>query len=129
MSGNRHYDSLFLFNDTTNTEIYTLSLHDALPIYNWRALVESDISRWKRFMGDGLRFQTDGRQATEVAIAADVLNRMLDETVQNLGGERNRDVIAAAVGPASRCIGFSPGGVESPPTPQVLDGLSSPCSL
>ena len=46
--------------------------------YNWRALVEADISRWKRVIGDGLRFQTDGRQATEVAIAADVLNRMLD---------------------------------------------------
>jgi hypothetical protein len=46
--------------------------------YNWRALVESDISRWKRVIGDGLRFQRDGRQATEVAIAADVLNRMLD---------------------------------------------------
>jgi hypothetical protein len=46
--------------------------------YNWRALVESDISRWKRVIGDGLRFQTDGRQATEVAIAADVLNRMLE---------------------------------------------------
>ena len=46
--------------------------------YNWRALVECDISRWKRVIGDGLRSQTDGRQATEVAIAADVLNRMLD---------------------------------------------------
>ncbi len=46
--------------------------------YGWRALVESDIARWKRVIGDGLRFQTDGRQATEVAIAADVLNRMLD---------------------------------------------------
>ena len=46
--------------------------------YNWRALVEADISRWKRVIGEGLRFQTDERQATEVAIAADVLNRMLD---------------------------------------------------
>ncbi len=46
--------------------------------YNWRALVETDISRWKRVIGDGLRSQTDGRQATEVAIAANVLNRMLD---------------------------------------------------
>src|SRR3954468_18535288 len=46
--------------------------------YNWRALVEADIARWKRVVGDGLRFQTDGRQATEVAIAADVLNRMLE---------------------------------------------------
>jgi hypothetical protein len=46
--------------------------------YNWRALVEADVSRWKRVIGDGLRSQTDGRQATEVAIAADVLNRMLE---------------------------------------------------
>ena len=46
--------------------------------YNWRALVESDIARWKRVIGDGLRSQADGRQATEVAIAANVLNRMLD---------------------------------------------------
>ena len=37
--------------------------------YGWRALVESDTARWKRVVGDGLRFQTDGRQATEVAIA------------------------------------------------------------
>jgi len=46
--------------------------------YGRRALVEADISRWKQVVGDGLRFQTDGRQATEVAIAAEVLNRMLD---------------------------------------------------
>ncbi len=46
--------------------------------YNWRAVVEADVSRWKRVIGDGLRSQTDGRQATEVAIAAEVLNRMLD---------------------------------------------------
>jgi hypothetical protein len=46
--------------------------------YNWHALVEADISRWKRVIGERLRFQTDERQATEVAIAADVLNRMLE---------------------------------------------------
>ncbi|MDO9713621.1 IS5 family transposase [Paracraurococcus lichenis] len=46
--------------------------------YNDRALIEADISRWKRVIGDGLRSQTDGRQETEVAIAANVLNRMLE---------------------------------------------------
>ncbi|SDB74097.1 IS5 family transposase [Belnapia rosea] len=46
--------------------------------YNWRALVEADISRWKRVIGDGLRLRTDGRQATEVAIAVNLLNRMLE---------------------------------------------------
>ncbi len=46
--------------------------------YNWRALVEADIARFKRVLGGALRSHTDGRQATEVAIAVGVLNRMLD---------------------------------------------------
>jgi hypothetical protein len=46
--------------------------------HNERALVEADISRFKRVIGGVLRSRTDGRQATEVAIATDVLNRMLD---------------------------------------------------
>jgi len=32
-SMNSDPDYLFFFNDTATTEIYTLSLHDALPIY------------------------------------------------------------------------------------------------
>src|SRR5258708_22073164 len=28
-------ESFFFFNDTATTEIYTLSLHDALPIFRW----------------------------------------------------------------------------------------------
>ena len=40
--------------------------------------MESDVSRWKRVIGEGLRSQTDGRQASQMAIAADVLNRMLE---------------------------------------------------
>src|SRR5205807_8507562 len=31
-----HYPSFFIFNATPTTEIYTLSLHDALPICNHR---------------------------------------------------------------------------------------------
>jgi hypothetical protein len=46
--------------------------------YNWRALVEADIARFKRVIGDGLRSRTGGRQATEIAIAVNALNRMLD---------------------------------------------------
>ncbi len=40
--------------------------------------MEAEISRWKRVIGDGLLSRTDGRQDTEVAVAADVLNRMLE---------------------------------------------------
>ena len=46
--------------------------------YNWRALVEADVSRFKRVIGDGLRSRTDPRRATEVSIAVGALNRMLD---------------------------------------------------
>jgi hypothetical protein len=46
--------------------------------YNFRALVESDVSRWKRVVGDGLRSRTDGLRETEVAIATSALNRMLE---------------------------------------------------
>jgi hypothetical protein len=46
--------------------------------YNLRALEESDIGRWKRVIGEALHSQTDGRQATDVAITVNVLNRMLE---------------------------------------------------
>src|SRR5947209_14715052 len=38
----------FFFNDTATTEIYTLSLHDALPIYSWRVA-------FRRFLRSGCR--------------------------------------------------------------------------
>ncbi|MFC7737940.1 IS5 family transposase [Roseomonas sp. GCM10028921] len=46
--------------------------------YNTRALVEADISRFKRVIGGALRSRTDERRATEVAVAVRVLNRMLE---------------------------------------------------
>ena len=46
--------------------------------YNVRARVEGQIGRWKRVIGDSLRFHTDKAQAAEVAIAVEVLNHMLD---------------------------------------------------
>jgi hypothetical protein len=46
--------------------------------YNWRALVEADIGRYKRVIGDALLSRTEGRQMTEVAIAIATLNRMLE---------------------------------------------------
>src|SRR5256885_7800368 len=41
MSDNSHFFFFFFFNDTATTEIYTLSLHDALPI-------------WASSLGEGL---------------------------------------------------------------------------
>ena len=46
--------------------------------YNRRALAEAAMSRYKRVIGDALRSRTDRRQAVGVAIAVQVLNRMLE---------------------------------------------------
>jgi hypothetical protein len=46
--------------------------------YNHRALAEAAISRYKRVIGDALRSRTDRRQTSEVAIAVQALNRMLE---------------------------------------------------
>jgi hypothetical protein len=46
--------------------------------YDRRALAEAAVSRYKRVIGGTLRSRTDRRQATEVAIAARALNRMLE---------------------------------------------------
>src|ERR1035438_10741367 len=45
------YTTLFLFfNDTATTEIYTLSLHDALPIFYLRAANNRERGRPRPFM-------------------------------------------------------------------------------
>jgi len=46
--------------------------------YNVRSRVEAAVSRYKRVIGDGLRFRKDKRRATEVAVAVRALNRMLE---------------------------------------------------
>src|SRR3989442_11317518 len=45
----------FFFNDTATTEIYTLSLHDALPIYHSRGSAPPDVPRQL-----GVRGRVDG---------------------------------------------------------------------
>src|SRR2546422_3573934 len=53
-------DPVFFFNDTATTEIYTLSLHDALPIFKYEDLVDhparevSRIMRWFPHSEDAL---------------------------------------------------------------------------
>src|SRR5215207_4708708 len=46
--------------------------------YTKRARAETALSRYKRVIGDGLRSRTDERRTTEMDVAVQVLNRMLD---------------------------------------------------
>src|SRR2546422_6641301 len=49
---------LFFFNDTATTEIYTLSLHDALPISEG----EDDRDHWVRQPGPCARAEPEGQR-------------------------------------------------------------------
>src|SRR3712207_6159143 len=44
---------VFFFNDTATTEIYTLSLHDALPIYD-EGNLRTEENIWLRELGPGI---------------------------------------------------------------------------
>src|SRR3712207_8804568 len=50
------YFSVFFFNDTATTEIYTLSLHDALPIYQKEAWDAIDLVG---FLGQRMQVKVD----------------------------------------------------------------------
>src|SRR6266487_5434877 len=86
----------FFFNDTATTEIYTLSLHDALPISSivdsrfWKCQVPY-FARHCRVLtmdgrGNGLSDQPTGAAAyTDEAFAADCLAVMDDTDTQSAG--------------------------------------------
>ncbi len=46
--------------------------------YTKRARAEAAVGRWKRVIGDGLRAHADERRATDVEVAVQALNRMLE---------------------------------------------------
>src|SRR5256884_9166326 len=82
----------FFFNDTATTEIYTLSLHDALPIYGSKSEIGSRFHPWspperKRSMGRAAR----GRCRRESAAASGKKKHMSDvpflSALQNLKNE------------------------------------------
>src|SRR2546423_11836273 len=56
----RQVRSLFFFNDTATTEIYTLSLHDALPIY-----VRENLLRLHENAGSVLPWEPGPRRALD----------------------------------------------------------------
>src|SRR3712207_7331883 len=73
---------VFFFNDTATTEIYTLSLHDALPIYRQHAVAKVCANR--------IRIDRDGqlKAAREGSVAAFDAVKLLTRADARIPGDR-----------------------------------------
>src|SRR5439155_14004601 len=70
---------LFLYNDTATTEIYTLSLHDALPISEGRVLEDARAGRGQRQAGPGRRCRRSEEHTSELQSRGHLVCRLLLE--------------------------------------------------
>src|SRR6202022_5143810 len=80
----------FFFNDTATTEIYTLSLHDALPIFNPlpQALADGVTRMPRRASIDGAARSEE--HTSELQSHSDLVCRLLlDTKKQESGREKN----------------------------------------
>src|SRR6266700_8437071 len=75
----------FFFNDTATTEIYTLSLHDALPISDWLAHPENPLTWraivnriWQHHFGRGLAARSE-EHTSELQSRENLVCRLLLE--------------------------------------------------
>src|SRR5256885_4631344 len=89
----------FFFNDTATTEIYTLSLHDALPIYRTELplLLPHRDGRHggrpqdRRGAGQGQRFRRSEEHTSELQSPCNLVCRLLLEKKNNIHIEQCRN--------------------------------------
>src|SRR5207249_12053251 len=74
----------FFFNDTATTEIYTLSLHDALPIFAGSACIQMRAKYYNAINQDGTRVEDRSEEHTsELQSRFDLVCRLLLEKKKN----------------------------------------------
>src|SRR5438094_7228690 len=82
----------FFFNDTTTTEIYTLSLHDALPIYQHRHTTDqvvpeiTDVQGPKKDQHQALSKKRSEEHTSELQSPYDLVCRLLLEKKKDTTG-------------------------------------------
>src|SRR5438067_3269607 len=82
---------LFFFNDTATTEIYTLSLHDALPIFRY-IYRTAPRPRWSHCP----RRERSEEHTSELQSRFDLVCRLLLEKKTRIGGTSSRATITRA---------------------------------
>src|SRR5437667_11125126 len=73
------YLFFFFFNDTATTEIYTLSLHDALPICAVPRVQRYDVVEWRGRIHDPVDHQRSEEHTSELQSHHDLVCRLLLE--------------------------------------------------
>src|SRR5690242_21617771 len=75
------YPSLFFFNDTATTEIYTLSLHDALPI----SLTEETYNNFRQDVAalGCLQPSVEPRATEHIAEMKSLIERLVDRSEEH----------------------------------------------
>src|SRR2546421_8795800 len=91
----------FFFNDTATTEIYTLSLHDALPIWAARAAGLPAIDAWLRLR--------QARVTRDTAVAFRLLADLPAPAAREAGAARAQALLAAGASVAA-LEGVAPAG-------------------
>src|SRR3712207_8455584 len=81
----------FFFNDTATTEIYTLSLHDALPIYAALQLFAHAHSRHERQTYSLLHESFDGLDCCQ--LESDVQRRVLSRSEEHTSELQSRQYL------------------------------------
>src|SRR6202041_4195349 len=99
----------FFFNDTATTEIYTLSLHDALPISAARTVQRHHLRKLPVMMGDQAAKMRSEEHTSELQSHVNIVCRLLLEKKQTRVSVfrvvRYRRVNCKIVIPAEVCAG------------------------
>src|SRR5690348_18463376 len=110
----------FFFNDTASTELYTLSLHDALPISGVRPGLEraDDLGqRGERALGGDQVRQAEARSAGQQVVTD--LGRAADEGRRHLPHGLRVDAAPAAL--PDQLLGAGTPGVRDDERPEGID--------
>src|SRR3712207_2321467 len=81
--------SLFFFNDTATTEIYTLALHDALPILRGTLhFVPPEDAKWMLKLSASRMLTKDGRRLRQLGLDEEIIERCKELFYDALKGNK-----------------------------------------
>src|SRR2546430_10730921 len=104
----------FFFNDTATTEIYTLSLHDALPIYaQWVLACDGSRSPLRGLLGQESHGRSEEHTSELQSQSNLVCRLLLEKNKQHRADHRHADLHQLALARLHRVQSVDPGRVRA----------------